>query len=225
MSQFPIRHRSVLDKNEEFAAMVGTTIFRIRVFVQRLSNIEQKSTVPRRTIPNAYGSFEEKAVFRTQEVEMTTITTTSAAAKAPQGISWSFLRKLAIGAGALALAFLLGYIPSSLSSSSAQQQNAELQRKLRVADLGGQLAMASYEANRNNYANATQFSSQFFNGLPAAIVDTKDDALKQKLQAMLGRKDEIASNPAQVDPTMKEKLTQMYAEYFKATQTGKESGQ
>jgi hypothetical protein len=57
------------------------------LFVQKLSNIEQKSTVPRRTIPNANGSFEEKAVFRTQEVEMTTITTTSAAAKAPQGIS------------------------------------------------------------------------------------------------------------------------------------------
>jgi hypothetical protein len=155
---------------------------------------------------------------------MTTITTTSAA-KAPQGISWSFLRKLAIGAGALALAFLLGYIPSSLSSSSAQQQNVELQRKLRLADLGGQLAMASYEANRNNYANATQFSSQFFNGLPAAIADSKDEALKQKLQAMLGRKDEIASNPAQVDQTVKEKLTQMYAEYFRATQAVKESGQ
>jgi hypothetical protein len=42
---------------------------------------------------------------------------------------------------------------------------------------------------------------------------------------MLGRKDEIVSNPAQVDQTVKEKLTQMYAEYFKATQAGKESGQ
>jgi len=156
---------------------------------------------------------------------MTTITTASAERKAPQGISGSSLRKLAIGAGALVVAFLLGYIPSSISSSSAQQQNAELQRKLRVAELGGQLAMASYEANRNNYANATQFSIQFFNGLPAAIIDTRDEALKQKLQAMLARRDEIASNPAQVDQTLKEKLAQMYAEYIRATQASKESGQ
>jgi hypothetical protein len=84
--------------------------------------------------------------------------------------------------------------------------------------------MASYEANRNNYANATEFSSRFFNGLPEIITDSKDQALRQKLQAMLLHRDEITSNPAQVDPTVKEKLAQMYAEYFQATQVNKKPG-
>lgn len=157
---------------------------------------------------------------------MTANTTTgSAATRTPQGITWNLLKKLTVGAGALIIAFLLGYVPSSISSRSAQQQNAELEHKLRVAELGSQLAMASYEANRNNFASATEFSSRFFNGLSEVITESKDQALKQKLQAMLLRRDEITSNPAQVDQTVKEKLAQMYVEYFQTTQANKKSGQ
>lgn len=157
---------------------------------------------------------------------MTTNTNTeSAGSRAPQGISWNLLKKLAVGAGVLIIAFLLGYVPTSISSRSTQRLNAELEHKLRIADLGNQLAMASYEANRNNYANATEFSSRFFNGLPEIITDSKDQALRQKLQAMLLHKEEITSNPAQVDQTVKEKLAQMYAEYFQAMQLNKKTGQ
>jgi hypothetical protein len=156
---------------------------------------------------------------------MTGNTTATAATRAPRGITWNLLKKLAVGAGALIIAFLLGYVPSSISSRSTQQQNAELEHKLRVADVGNQLAMASYEANRNNYANATEFSSRFFNSLPELISHSKDQALRQRLQAMLLHRDEITSNPAQVDQTVKEKLAQMYAEYFHATQANKKSGQ
>jgi hypothetical protein len=164
--------------------------------------------------------------FQLEEVEMTANTpTASAATKAPQGNNWNLLKKLAAGAGVLIVTFLLGYAPSSISSRSTHQQNAELEHKLRVAGLGSQLAMASYEANRNNYANATEFSSRFFNGLPQIIADSKDQALKQKLQAMLLRRDEITSNLAQVDQTVKEKLAQMYAEYFQSTQTNQKSAQ
>ena len=145
-------------------------------------------------------------------------TTTASPTRAPQDITWNPLKKLAVAAGVLIIAFLLGYVPSSLSSRSTQRQNAELENKLRVADLGNQLAMASYEANRNNYANATEFSSRFFKGLPEIITQSKDQPLRQKLQAMLLHRDEITSNPAQVDQAVKEKLAQMYAEYFQATQ-------
>src|SRR4030095_10670954 len=112
-----------------------------------------------------------------EEVEMTANSTSSAATRAPQGITWNLLKKLAVGAGVLIIVFLLGYVPSSISSRSTQQQNAELEHKLRVADLGNQLAMASYEANRKNYANVTEFPSRFFNGFPEIITDSKDQAL------------------------------------------------
>lgn len=166
-------------------------------------------------------------VAKLEEVKMTanTTTTASAATRAPEVSSRKRLNKLAVSAVALIVAFLLGYVPSSISSRNTKQQNAELEDKLRFAELGNQLAMASYETNRNNYASATEFSTRFFNGLPEIIADSTDQARNQRLQAMLLRRDEITSNLAQVDQTAKEKLALMYAEYFEATQLKKKPGQ
>lgn len=135
------------------------------------------------------------------------------------------LKKIGIAAGLLIVAFLLGYLPSAISSRTTMQQKAELEHRLKVAELGSQLAMASYEAGRNNYANATQFSGKFFDGLLENISQTSDQGLKSKLQAMLGRRDEITANLAQVDQSVKEKLAQLYADYFQATQAVNPSAQ
>ncbi|MEN3334237.1 MAG: hypothetical protein V7641_3602 [Blastocatellia bacterium] len=145
--------------------------------------------------------------------------------KKPSGINRDLLKKIAIAAGLLILAFLLGYLPSMISSRATEQQNVELVHKLKDAELGSQLAMGSYEVNRNNYANAAQFSSKFFDGLREIISESKDQVLKQKLQAMLVRRDEITANLAQADPSVKEKLAQIYADYYEATHTSKASGQ
>lgn len=141
------------------------------------------------------------------------------------GINGNLLKKLAIAAGILIIAFMLGYVPSVISSRTTLQQNVELEHKLKVAELDGQLAMASYETGRNNYANAAQFLSKFFDGLREIINETKDHALKQKLQVMLARRDDITANIAQADPSVKEKLAQMYVEYFQATQASNLPGQ
>jgi hypothetical protein len=140
------------------------------------------------------------------------------------GINANLLKKLALITVIVILAFLLGYVPSRISSRATEQQKIELEHKLKTAELGGQLAMASYEAGRNNYANAAQFSSQFFDGLREIIGETGDQALKQKLQGMLERRDEINANLAQADPSVKEKLAQMVADYFQATPSSKASG-
>jgi hypothetical protein len=145
--------------------------------------------------------------------------------KAPAGDRWNLPKKLVMAAVLLIIGFLLGYVPSSISSNTIQQQNAVLERRVRAAELGSQLTMAWYEANRNNYANATQFSGRFFSGLPEIIADSKDQGQKQNLEAMLARRDEITSYLAQVDLTVKDKLAEMYAEYFQITQANKLSGQ
>jgi hypothetical protein len=156
---------------------------------------------------------------------MTANTPESAATRAHEGVSWNTMKKVGIAGGVLIVVFLLGYIPSAINAHGIQQRNAELEHKLGVAELGAQLAMASYEANRNNYANATQFSSQFFNGLPKVIAGTNDEVLKEKLQAILPLKSEFTSNPSQVDETVKEKLAEMYAQYFRATHSENASRQ
>jgi hypothetical protein len=90
---------------------------------------------------------------------------------------------------------------------------------LKLVDLHNRLGMTSYEANRNNYANAAQMSTDFFNGLKETMDITDDEPLKQKLQPMSKRRDEITTNLAQADPGVKEKLAQMYAEFFQITAT------
>jgi hypothetical protein len=133
------------------------------------------------------------------------------------------LTRLAVGAGILIAVFLAGYVPSCTSARQAQQQQARLESQLALSRLQGQLGMASYEANRNNYASAAQLSTDFFNGLREAAGRTNDEALRQKLQALGARRDEVTANLAEPNPAVKEKLQQMYADLFQITsaQSGK----
>jgi hypothetical protein len=130
---------------------------------------------------------------------------------------WPMPQKIAVGAGVVIVAFLLGYIPSCVSARNAEQQKALLEYRVRLADLRDKIGMASYEVNRNNYANATEFSGLFFDGLLKLAGEARDESFKQKLQQMLARRDEITTNLAQADPVVKEKLAQMYASFFQAT--------
>jgi len=132
---------------------------------------------------------------------------------------WPLPQKIAVGAAVVIVAFLLGYIPACVSARNAEQQKAQLEYKVRLADLRDKIGMASYEVNRNNYANATESSTLFFDGLAKLIGDARDEAFRQKLEAMLARRDEITTNLAQADPVVKEKLAQMYANFSQATKT------
>lgn len=123
-------------------------------------------------------------------------------------------KKVALAAGALALTFMLGYIPSCVSARSAEQRAVRLELRAKMNDLLSQSGMASYEANRNNYASAADYSGQFFNSLASFIGESRDDALKQKLQPVLALRDEITTNLAQADPVVKPKLAQIYADLF-----------
>ncbi len=126
---------------------------------------------------------------------------------------WPMPLKIAVGAGVVILAFLLGYIPSCGSA----RQKAQLEHQVRLADLRDKIGMASYEVNRNNYASAAEFAGLFFDSLQKLIGEARDEALKQKLQPVLARRDEITTNLAQADPVVKEKLAQMYASVFQIT--------
>ena len=132
-------------------------------------------------------------------------------------------KRIAAQAGVLIAVFALGYIPSCVSAGNAKEQNTRLERRLKLVDLHNRLGMTGYEANRNNYANAAQMSSDFFNGLKEMIDTTEDQPLKQKLQPISTRRDEITTNLAQADPGVKEKLAQMYADFFQITRTEQQS--
>lgn len=132
---------------------------------------------------------------------------------------WPLPQKIAAGAAVVIAAFLLGYVPSCVGERGAEQERAGLEYKVRLGNLRDKVGMASYEVNRNNYANAARFSGEFFDGLLSLISDTRDETFKQKLQQISARRDEITTNLAQADPVVKEKLAEMYAAFYQATKT------
>jgi hypothetical protein len=124
------------------------------------------------------------------------------------------VKKIGIGAAILIVVFLVGYVPGYLDASSAKQQNVQLENRLNLTGLLNKLGMASFEVNRNNYANAAQYSTEFFNGLRETTNGTADNGLKQKLQSILDRRDEITGKLAEGNPSVKETLAQMYSDVF-----------
>lgn len=126
----------------------------------------------------------------------------------------SGLRRIGIAVAALVAMFLIGYVPSCRSARSAETQRAQAEHQLNLARLHSQLGMMSFEVNRNNYSNSAAYSTDFFNSLKNTINDTSDAALKERLQAIAARRDEITANLAQAEPAVKEKIGQMYADFY-----------
>ena len=127
--------------------------------------------------------------------------------------------KLGIGALAVAGAFLLGYVPASLSARAARSDQDRLTHKLALAELQVQLGMMSYEVNRDNYGLAAQLATPFFDGVQSASAGPADQAVTQSLQAVLARRDEITSDLAQANAGVKSKIAELYADVFRLTQT------
>jgi hypothetical protein len=130
-------------------------------------------------------------------------------------------------AGVLIAGFSIGYLPArwtidrlEAQISRLKQRNGTLEQSLRIAELRGAAGLMSYRVNQNNYGAAAELSTGFFNGLRQAMDKTKDETVRQNLQAMLRQRDEITVGLARADPAVKEKLAQMYADFFQIRAEG-----
>jgi hypothetical protein len=126
-------------------------------------------------------------------------------------------RKLALWTSVLLAVVLLGYVPSWLSTRSVKDENTLLHQQLKAARLLGELGMLSYEANRNNFASASNHSTMFFNGLKLLGDASRDPTLKTKLESFLLRRDEFTADLAKADPAVKEKAASTYASFYQLT--------
>lgn len=129
--------------------------------------------------------------------------------------------------------FLAGFLPAYLRAARAgedreraQQRvtelSAELDRArydLQVARLRGQLGDLLQEANRNNFGNAASMATAFFDGIEKALAHPQlptPSTRRQILEGARARRDEISADLARADPSVKQKLAQMYAEFAEA---------
>jgi phage shock protein A len=104
--------------------------------------------------------------------------------------------------------------------SRLEQRNAVLEQSLKIAELRGAAGLMSYRVNQNDYGAAAELSTGFFNGVREMVSETEDQAVRQNLQAMLQQRDEITAGLAQSDPATKEKLAQIYADFFQIRGAG-----
>jgi len=123
--------------------------------------------------------------------------------------------------------FLIGYLPArstigtlKTQNSRLEQRNAVLEQSLKIAELRGAVGLMSYRVDQNNYGAAAELSTGFFNGLRGMINTTKDERVRQNLQAMLQQRDEVTIGLAQSDPATKPKLAQIYADFFQIRGAG-----
>ncbi len=104
----------------------------------------------------------------------------------------------------------LNQTSAQLASLSDELSRARLQGDL--ARLEGKLGLVVYEANRNNFANASMLAAQFFDGLRSALKRKSIAAVakRSELEAILARSNEISGDLARADQAVKQKLADIY---------------
>lgn len=123
------------------------------------------------------------------------------------------LKRIALVAGLLLFAFLLGYMPAWLSARGYEYERNNLQREIRLDSMRQTLASAVINVNLNRFEEARVLSSQFFTNLREEL-DRADSAIKEqdrrKIEDMLVRRDEVITGLAKGNPEVGRTLSDWY---------------
>jgi len=133
------------------------------------------------------------------------------------------MRRFFIISGLVVLSFLLGYgivfLEKRQSEQSAeavrQQLQAELadaRAKFQVASVTNQLGIILIEVGRNNFGNAKELSTRFFDDLNELSHSAPAAPTRARLSQVLSRRDEIISDLAMLKPETAAKLQAIYME-------------
>lgn len=113
----------------------------------------------------------------------------------------------------LAAAFLGGYIPQWLEARALRTTLQTTELQLRLAEVHQLLGVASHEAQRSNYASASDAARGFFDQCATLARSGALDAEPRTQTALLGyaaQRDEVMSLLAAADPAVRERLASMY---------------
>lgn len=111
------------------------------------------------------------------------------------------------------VAFGAGFIPNELANRKLTKTVQTATLDLRLANLHRQLGVASHEAQRNNFAVATDAARVFFDGcrtLTQEYAFEDQPRTKLALTAYGSQGDVILGELANGDPLVKEKLASLY---------------
>jgi len=111
------------------------------------------------------------------------------------------------------VAFGAGFIPNELANRRLTRTLQTATLDLRLANLHRQLGVASHEAQRNNFAVASDAARVFFDGCRTLTQEypfTDQPRTKTALTAYGASGDLVLGQLANGDPTVKDRLASLY---------------
>jgi hypothetical protein len=110
-------------------------------------------------------------------------------------------------------AFLAGYIPERRLRMAAEQESATLhdrvaaaEARVRMGQLLGHVLAVREAVQRQNYGQAQELSSSFFDSVRAEAAATSVDEFRTALNDVLSRRDAVTASLAKADPAILEVL-------------------
>jgi hypothetical protein len=113
----------------------------------------------------------------------------------------------------VAFAYGLGYGPKELERRKLAAKMEQTELDLRLANLHRQLGIASFEAQRNNFAVSGTAARAFFDGCRGVVNQYKlEDQPRTRLalQSYASYSDTILGQLANADPAVKERLASLF---------------
>ena len=111
--------------------------------------------------------------------------------------------------GTVAIAFLAGYVPEHSQLRRDEAQIANLNFKLKLAQLRTLAGTLYLQTSERNYGLAAQTSSQFFDRLRSFVDPVDDPRLKQMLKELSKSQDQITTGLANGDPGVLPKVADL----------------
>jgi len=130
------------------------------------------------------------------------------------------VKRIAIFAAIVLVAFLIGLIPMGLKAWSRGNERDAAQKELRICKLQLRLASATISARRGDYEPARQATSDFFSALhlqlePSNSRSDLTSAQRDALRPLMNDRDNLITLLARSDPASADRVSDLYLAYQK----------
>jgi len=129
----------------------------------------------------------------------------------------SAVRKLAIAAVALGVAFLAGFVPGYTNGARLESEVQALRQESARARLRDLAALSYLQANQKDYGMASGTTGRLFTHLREVAGQTTDPARKQALESLLPARDGIIAKLATGDAAVVADLQSLLLKTREAT--------
>ncbi len=125
----------------------------------------------------------------------------------------------------LAIACVVTYVPMQWRNMSLQRQSEQARQELltrlgvaedslRVARLQSQLGLLLIDVEQNNFGQAKEASTRFFDQVREALFVAKSESARSKLEVALKRRDQITADLSMMKPGLADTLRLFYQEFL-----------